>query len=277
MNGSHPTMAHEDTDDIVEMFHRSTQAPAMTTEKSRMLGDVLAPLHGLNAAHVLKDAVTSDMDQTLAGLAGMIEQATADAETQAQAQAERETAITEPDDDGVRWIFDVEIGIAGLTAPPEITDRESANWAMTRLACIESAILAKEARKEALASNMQKLINAERKKQVYWEYIYRAPMIEWAKNQLTGKSKTVQLEAGKISFRTSKGSSEIIDNDLAMAFAMDYLPEAVKTRKTISVTDALRAIAAAKTATGEDIRPKWLISTGSNENITFTTGVKTKD
>ena len=44
----------------------------------------------------------------------------------------------------------------------------------------------------------------------------------------------------------------------------------------MTVTDALKAIEAAKAATGEDVRPDWIVSTGPSESVTISTGIDRK-
>lgn len=188
---------------------------------------------------------------------------------------ERNIAVT---DDG--YLYDIDTGeVLGLADLPElfeVRDEDSANWVLEKRAAIEAGIVARTALLEAAQRNIQALINAERRKLSYWDFRFSPSLTKWAKTMLTGKSKTLQLAQGKIAFRATKGSSSIINDEAAIAFAQDYLPSAIKRKEWVTVTDALKAIEAAKQATGEDIRPDWIVSTGPSESVTISTGIDMK-
>jgi hypothetical protein len=89
---------------------------------------------------------------------------------------------------------------------------------------------------------------------------------------LSGKSRTVQFEQGKVSFRSTQGRNEILDMPQAVAWMWRHKKELVRVVETVTVTDVLKVLA----TTNED-RPGWLRSTGPGESITINTGVDVQE
>lgn len=56
---------------------------------------------------------------------------------------------------------------------------------------------------------------------------------DWASVNLDGKSKTIDLLIGKVSFRTVPGGLRVVDTALALNWAKEHRPELVKTETTV--------------------------------------------
>lgn len=155
-----------------------------------------------------------------------------------------------------------------------IDSHSKAEWALELLTKIEAELVAIQSREEALLSNFRALRRAQERRLKWWEWRFRPDLIEWARRELRSeRSRTLQLDWGRIQVRAHKESHEISDPDAAVRFVEAWAPGLVKLKKTVGVTAVLAAKKAVEEASGHEemvILPflitkpagdKWIIDT----------------
>lgn len=185
---------------------------------------------------------------------------------------------TEVDSDG--YIFRVDTGeIVGHVDATErfrIDSVEAADWALNKRAEIDGLLLALRARRRALLDNMDQLEASLVRRISWWDYRFGSELIGFARTLLKGKSRTVQFAWGKVSFRATKGRSEILSQTEAVEYVRLYAPDKVKIKESVDVAGVLAAMEKARDAGDED-KPNWFVQTGADENVTITTGIELED
>lgn len=145
--------------------------------------------------------------------------------------------------------------------------REEVEWVLERMAEADAEILALDARLAALKSNLEAQRKAQERRLAFLNMRFGADLEKYARESLqaTGwKTKTLQLDNGRISFRTSRGTNKIVDMDAAVEWAEIYVPDIVK--KSVNVTDII-------TETGDLTQLNFIESTPPSETVTITTGI----
>jgi phage host-nuclease inhibitor protein Gam len=109
-----------------------------------------------------------------------------------------------------------------------IHDEASADWAVDKLVSMDEKLERLERQyKAAKAAIMRDKEAFERR--------FLSEIRAWAEGQLTGKTKTLHLLSGSISFRSVKGGPRIKDHSDVLAWAQENLPEAVVPTVTLKV------------------------------------------
>lgn len=155
-----------------------------------------------------------------------------------------------------------------------IDSRSKAEWALELLTKIEAELIAIQLREEALHANFRALRKAQERRLKWWEWRFRPDLIEWARRELASeRSRTLQLDWGRIRVRAHKESHEISDPNAAVRFVEAWAPGLVKHKKTVGVTAVLAAKKAVEEASDQEemvilpfliTRPagdKWIIDT----------------
>jgi len=186
--------------------------------------------------------------------------------------------VTEVDSDG--FIFDSATGevIAHITdedEPFQVTDRESAEWALELRSKVEGDHAAIVARQRAVNEQFEAQKAAVVRRLSWWDCRFRAALIAFVKTLLKGKSKTAVLDWGRVSFRSTPGSSVVIDDAAALAYVKLWSPASVKVVESVGVKAVLAAKAAAEAATGEPegVLP-FMATSAAGENVEVSTGIE---
>jgi hypothetical protein len=157
-----------------------------------------------------------------------------------------------------------------------IEDRGSAEWALGRRAEIEAEAVALQARRDAFLKGIDAQLSALRRKLSWWDFRYESGVIGFARTMLKGKSRTAQLDNGKVSFRTVPGSPQIVDDDAAIEWMKRWAPEKVKVKVWVNATDVVSVRKAADLEFEND-RPTvlpFLVISEARESVRITTGVE---
>lgn len=189
------------------------------------------------------------------------------------------------DDDGLPYYEDTgEYLEVNAEAPIEIVERftitceASAEWALQRKAERESEILRIKALRDAMVRSANELIKREERKLAWLSYRFDNDLIRWAREALKGgKSKTLKLIGGSISFRRGKGARAILDEDKAVEFVQTWTPKLVRWKRLpIRLEDIDAAVKAATEACeGEDFGRLDFVAGGEEkESVTIKTGLK---
>lgn len=162
-------------------------------------------------------------------------------------------AVTDPHTEAVVWLKEWE-GAPPTAAGERFTvrDDDAANWVLQLIMREEAALDAIEAQIAAVVANLEgmKVDHRNRLKSLDWRF--KGELEQFARRKLeesSGKSKTVKLPYGKLSFRTSKGSNDILDKGRALEFVEEWAPETIT--KSPNVTGMLAAIERAEQEMGE--------------------------
>jgi phage host-nuclease inhibitor protein Gam len=101
-----------------------------------------------------------------------------------------------------------------------IHDEASADWAVDKLVSMDEKLERLERQyKAAKAAIVRDKEALERR--------FLSEIRAWAEGQLTGKTKTLHLLSGSISFRSVKGGPRVRDAAEVLAWARESLPEAI--------------------------------------------------
>lgn len=185
-----------------------------------------------------------------------------------ESSAPRETYV---DTDG--YIVDADTGeIVGHDEPREafvVDSVEKAEWVLEQRSAREAAIAAIDARLKAVTEQLLAQRKAVVRRLAYEDYLYSPSLIQFARSQLSGKSRTVQFGWGKVSFRSSTGTNTIVSMDEAVAWMRRFDPSKVKVRESVNVTDVLKL-------KDPGMRLGWLKSSGPKETVVVSTGIDVK-
>jgi phage host-nuclease inhibitor protein Gam len=155
----------------------------------------------------------------------------------------------------------------------DIVDRENAERALEIRGQIESRINGHVARLKAITANIEAQIRNERSKISWWNWIYEAKLIGYARRCLKGKTKTAQFDYGKVSFRDVPASTQIIDMAAAVDWALKWEPEAVKVKQWTGIRAVLAAKDRVETEIGEPMILPFIVTGERRESVTIKTGV----
>ncbi len=189
------------------------------------------------------------------------------------APVERETAV---DADG--WEYDVATGEV-LGRPDvhelfEVRSVDDAEWVLELRSAIEGEIAGVRARLKAIESNLRALESAQVRRLSWWEWRFAPSLVAFARRQLTGKSRTVRFAWGKVAFRKTRGSTDILDPERALEFVRAWNPKAIRVKEHVTTADVLATLHTIEMATHEvPETPNWLIRSGEAESVTISTGI----
>lgn len=188
----------------------------------------------------------------------------------------RPDVIEEPDG----WLTDAETGaVVGRIDLPDrfqVDSPQTAEWALRLRGEIEGRIVDIDARLEALRANLLALRGEQVWRLNWWEWRFRSQLADFARRMLAGgKRRTWTCAWGRVSFRKSKGQTEILDMDAAVAWMERWDPSRVRVERSVSKKDVLEVAAQAPALPGEEyVPPKWLRIEGEGERVTIDTGIR---
>jgi hypothetical protein len=196
------------------------------------------------------------------------------------AKAVAPAMVEEPDG----WLTDAEtgavVGHAGVDERFRVDSPESAEWALEVRAQIEQQIVALDARLEALRANLLALRAEQVRRLNWWDWRFRSQLADFARRMLAGgKRRTWTCAWGRVSFRKSKGRTEILDGCMpeAVAFVRAWEPGRIKVVEMVGVQDVEAVMEAIRAATEEEPeKPGWFKHSGETENVTIDTGIHLK-
>jgi hypothetical protein len=189
-------------------------------------------------------------------------------------QPTTEAPETATDSDG--WIFRLDDGevIGRLDADGylvreafTVDSEASADWVLSVRAETEARVVALDAQFSAYRRNYEARRNALNRRLGWWEFRFAPSLIAWARSQLTGKSRTWQGQWGRVAFRKTQGTNEIIDMEGAVHWMIDRAPDKVKTVRSVGVKDVLETLE-------DGDRPAFLVSAPGRESVSVSTGVE---
>ncbi len=153
---------------------------------------------------------------------------------------------------------------------------EKVEWVLERMADEEALLLARKAVTAAALANLKARERPHEARLAWLKRRYGMAIIDHARASLDGqKGRTIQFDHGKVSFRTTPGTNDIIDMKAAVEFVESVAPAMV--RKEVTVTDVLKAAKAFEEIFGD--KPtlrEVLASSGPGESVTISTGIKGK-
>ena len=139
--------------------------------------------------------------------------------------------------DGVVYTIDEETGEMTAEVPAfAVKDAASAEWVLERIQQLDAQEAALKARQEAILANIQTergRIDARKKGLLFR---FEGQLAEFARENLPKGKKSWVCPFGTLGFRTSKGSTKVLDKDVALAWAQDNAPEAVKVEMSVLVS-----------------------------------------
>jgi phage host-nuclease inhibitor protein Gam len=132
-------------------------------------------------------------------------------------------------------LMDIVSGPSKVNAPSfDVTDLNSANWAMSKAAQAEKRIQ----QRSALASQYHEKIDAwlaeANKPDLQTVEFMQSLLGPWATRELaTGKRKSLKLLGGTVGFRSSPPAVEVLDHDAALAYCKTFAPELVRIKEEL--------------------------------------------
>ena len=149
------------------------------------------------------------------------------------------------------------------------TPEDLALLVMRKRMDIEASIQAEKDKLDAITNNMVKMIGKHVARLEWLERQYNAQLQDYAMSQLPRKAdgslkvKTWTCPYGTVSFRTVAERVKVVDEEQAVAYCLEYDPEAVKTKHTILVSK-LTGLTAGDLPPGTEIIP-------ASESVTIKT------
>lgn len=151
-------------------------------------------------------------------------------------------------EDGV--IYDADGEIHGYYDRPENvkadgepwfpTDADGVDFVLSLLANDEAELLALERREQAVLENIRSMKRKIEQRRDGRERWYRGAIEEVAREYLRvtgGKSKTLTVPHGKVSFRMGRESVDLVDEEAAIAWAKANKPELVHVKESVLKTE----------------------------------------
>lgn len=139
------------------------------------------------------------------------------------------------------------------------------DWILGLLADADANILAIDARKQALLTNLeaQQADYERRRKYLLWRFENAIKKV--ATDELVGAStRTLKLDHGQVSFRKTPGKFQILDMEAAVNWAEANKPEAVVVKRSV--------LSSTISADAPEVA-EWLERTPPGENCAIKTGV----
>lgn len=139
--------------------------------------------------------------------------------------------------DGVVYTIDEETGEMTAEVPAfAVKDAESAEWVLERVQTLEAQDAALRARQEAILANIateRSRIDARKKGLLFR---FEGQLAEFARENLPKGKKSWVCPYGTLGFRTTRGSTKVLDKDLAVEWAQANAPDAVKVETSVLVS-----------------------------------------
>jgi hypothetical protein len=186
---------------------------------------------------------------------------------------------TDVDTDG--WVFDLETGevLGRIDADErfEVDSDERAEWVLSLRSQLEGELVALDVREAALLRQLRTLRAAKLRRLAWWDYRFAPSLIAFARSLLAGKERTAQFAWGRVSFRSTKGTTRILDMTEAVAWMRTWDPAKVRVKESVTVKDVLatrKAVAEEYGETPEHLG--FLASSGPGESVTVSTGIEVK-
>lgn len=158
---------------------------------------------------------------------------------------------------------------------------EKVDWVLGKIADAEAQAEAVKARREATAARMAAMEKEYRDRAEGFRRYFGPEMELVARAELErrgGKSKTLKLDNGTVSFRVAAGSAKVKDERAALAFLRAWAPELVSTKEYVKASAAREAVESALKQDLIGSVPAWLELTEPGERVKFDTGIgKRKD
>lgn len=197
----------------------------------------------------------------------------------AKSNAEDVSRRTDVDPDG--WVFDIETGevVGRIDADErfEVDSIERAEWTLCLRSQLEAELVALDIREAALLRQLRTLRAAKLRRLAWWDYRFAPSLIAFARGLLAGKGRTAQFAWGRVSFRSTRGMTRILDMSEAVSWMRTWAPEKVKVKESVTVKDVLATRRAVAEEYGE--RPEhlgFLASSGPGESVKVSTGIEVK-
>jgi hypothetical protein len=139
------------------------------------------------------------------------------------------------------FLVDADTGeVLGLASTPErfdVTDLASAEWVLNKMSECDAEEMGIEARIKAVTENLNSDLRQTRGRREYLMGRFGEGLKAFAHfDQGLGKRRTTSTAFGKLSFRTTPESIEIVDMALAVEWAKTNAPDAVKTVESVLKT-----------------------------------------
>jgi hypothetical protein len=133
--------------------------------------------------------------------------------------------------DGLRWDDD---GVCiGPDRAFEITDEKSFEWTMEQVQKLEFEV----ARRKQGEANAKVLTQQAEARLASFLYRFSGELENYAKNNLPNGVKTLGCQYGKVAFRATKPSWEVVDEQRACRWAKENYPKAVKETMKFMVSE----------------------------------------
>ena len=130
----------------------------------------------------------------------------------------------------------------------EVTERyvadteQRVDWVLEGIQVQDAAIAALGLRLSAITANLTSMIKDHEQRRAWKLARFGSDLQVFAAQQLEGKkARTYKSPYGSLSFRTVAGSLKITDPEAALAWAEANAPEAVKTVKSVKVSEIDKA------------------------------------
>jgi hypothetical protein len=184
---------------------------------------------------------------------------------------------TDVDSDG--WVYRIDDGeiVGRIDADErfEVDSVERAERVLEIRSKIEGELVALDVREAALLRQLRALRAAKLRRLAWWDYRFAPSLIAFARSLLAGKGRTAQFAWGRVSFRSTRGTTRILDMSEAVRWMKVRDLAKVKVKESVTVKDVLATRRAVADEYGETPEPLgFLISSGPWESVTVSTGIK---
>ena len=129
----------------------------------------------------------------------------------------------------------------GYVEPTEawsVRTRKDAEWVLSLHSEAEAERLALVSRKEALVANLDRQLKAVENRANWLNLRFNTELSAFTTAQIAGqKKKYFDTDYGRMQFRTSQGSTKVLDEKRAIEWAKENAPGAIKTAESILVSE----------------------------------------
>jgi hypothetical protein len=157
-----------------------------------------------------------------------------------------------------------------------VKDAASAEWVLERIAAAEADALRDKALLDSVKERLESKIRASESRAEWLRGRFGEELSEFARAELQGgKSKTLKMTWGSLSFRSKPSALKIVDQEKAVKWAEAYVPESVKVEKKVLVSQ-LRGdwVEALSIAPPHELDERGFTLEPETETFTIKTGVK---
>ena len=151
-----------------------------------------------------------------------------------------------------------------------VTDRSGAEWVLRKIMEADAQIVAMDIMAKAIMDNIDRDRKRQQQRRAFFEARYGAEVIAYAKANLKGKSKTWTCPYGSVSFRSTKPSIEITDEEKAIAWVKTLaIPGAIKVTEKLLLSEVKEKLLADPPTPGHGIEVK-----AAGESAKISSGVE---